>query len=80
MIKYSVPQELVDKLLALRLCQTEQEALEKVASGEATGMLEQVLSVKGCETGCTPCKCQSESSPLKKPAMNTADTDAGIAK
>jgi hypothetical protein len=39
MEKYGTPKELVDKLIALGLCQTEEEALEKVASGEVTTLL-----------------------------------------
>ena len=39
MIKYSVPNELVSKLLELEICETEEEAIEKVASGEALRLI-----------------------------------------
>jgi len=39
MEKYSVPRALVEKLIKLGLCQSEEEALEKVASGTAEGLI-----------------------------------------
>ena len=39
MIKYSVPNELVSKLLELEIYETEEEAIEKVASGEALRLI-----------------------------------------
>lgn len=36
MIKYSVPEELVKELVKKGSCKTEQEALEKVASGSVS--------------------------------------------
>ncbi len=40
-VKYAVPNELATKLLALGLCETEEDAIEKVASGEAQEMIKQ---------------------------------------
>tara|TARA_Y100000310_G_C20441610_1_gene696401 strand:- start:433 stop:681 length:249 start_codon:yes stop_codon:yes gene_type:complete len=39
MIKYSVPDNLVKELLKLQVCATEEEAIEKVASGEAPSII-----------------------------------------
>jgi hypothetical protein len=41
MEKYGVSSELALSLVALGVCETEQEALEKVASGEAQGMIKE---------------------------------------
>ena len=35
MDKYAIPNDLVKELLELKACETEEEAMEKVASGEA---------------------------------------------
>lgn len=39
MIKYSIREDLARLLIEHGLCQTEEEAVEKVASGEAVAML-----------------------------------------
>lgn len=41
MDKYGTPRELMDELLRLGLVQDEQEALEKVAAGAATGLIKE---------------------------------------
>ena len=41
MIKYSVPGELIQELLDLGLCETEESAREKVASGEAPELIKE---------------------------------------
>ena len=41
MIKYAVPTELIQELLDLGLCKTEDDAREKVASGEAPQLIKQ---------------------------------------
>jgi hypothetical protein len=43
LIKYGVNREELLKLLELGICQTEEEALEKVASGEASGLIKQAM-------------------------------------
>lgn len=43
MTKYGVNREELIKLLELGVCQTEEEALEKVASGEAAGLIKQAM-------------------------------------
>lgn len=44
MEKYAVPQHLVKELIRLGLCQSEEDALEKVASGEASEMIKEATS------------------------------------
>lgn len=44
--KYSVDMKLVKELLALGACSTEQEALEKVASGEGPALVKEAKDKK----------------------------------
>jgi hypothetical protein len=41
MIKYAVPNDLVVELMNLGVCKTEEEAREKVASGEAVELIKE---------------------------------------
>jgi len=41
MIKYAVPTGLMTELLDLGVCRTEEDAREKVASGEAPGLIKE---------------------------------------
>ena len=41
MEKYGVNREQVEKLIRLKVCETEEEAIEKVASGEATELVKE---------------------------------------
>lgn len=46
MEKYAVPQHLVKELIRLGLCESEEAAIEKVASGEALEMIKEASSKK----------------------------------
>lgn len=49
MEKYGINQEEVDRLLKLKVCKTEQEAIEKVASGESTELIKEAEEAKDDE-------------------------------